>query len=119
MIDMKQFGTKLKLMIHNQGMSCGKFADSIGITRQALSNYISGRHYPKLDVLLLICNALDVSIDYMCEHSGNSQISYEQMVSHIALTHATNKELIDEFRYRIKKGYIKPQFVEVSYSGDD
>ena len=42
-----------------------QLADRIGVCKQTISGYKSGRVYPSIQTLRLICEALEVSSDYL------------------------------------------------------
>ncbi len=42
-----------------------ELAKAVGVSKQCISDYKSGRSVPSIDTLYLLCKALDVSADYL------------------------------------------------------
>ena len=66
------FGNRLKMLREQCNIKQGQFADKIGITRQSMSNYESGKHCPDIEVLKKMADSLECSVDYLLgltEHS--------------------------------------------------
>ena len=66
------FGSRLKMLREQCNIKQGQFADKIGITRQSMSNYESGKHCPDIEVLKKMADFLECSVDYLLgltEHS--------------------------------------------------
>ncbi len=82
------FGNRLKTLREQQGIKQGQFADMIGISRQSMSNYESGKHSPDVDVIIKMAHALNCSTDYLMgltEHSNSSkQIEFDESISKLA-----------------------------------
>lgn len=57
----ERFNTALKQCTISQQ----KLADKIGVCKQCISGYKSGRTVPSIQTLRLICEALEVSADYL------------------------------------------------------
>ena len=53
----------LKKEIEQSGLKKSEIADSIGISRATLSQYLSGRAQPTLATLAKLCKVLDCSAD--------------------------------------------------------
>lgn len=49
-----------------KGMSQEKLAELIGVSRQAVSKWETGEAKPDVDKLIAICEALELSMDYLC-----------------------------------------------------
>jgi transcriptional regulator with XRE-family HTH domain len=62
---MSKFAERLKNSLNANHISQAELAKRIGLTRDAISKYCTGRREPSLDVLMLICKTLDESADYM------------------------------------------------------
>ncbi len=60
-----EFGSRLKALREQSNIKQGQFADKIGIVRQSMSNYESGKHCPDVEVLKRMANCLDCSVDYL------------------------------------------------------
>jgi len=59
------FGTRLKNLLQAKNLSQVNFANSLGISRGRLSNYIAGRSEPNYETLRSIATQLQVSADYL------------------------------------------------------
>lgn len=59
------FGNRIKALRERRGIKQGQFADDIGITRQSMSNYESGKHSPDIDVIIKIADYFECSTDYL------------------------------------------------------
>ena len=62
---MKNFGNRLKQALKQNNMSQSELAKKIGMSQSVVNNYCTGKREPTLDVLVLICEALDESADYL------------------------------------------------------
>ena len=60
-----KFRERLKETLKYNSMSQVTLAKKIGMSQSVINNYCTGKREPTLDVLLLICKALDVSSDYL------------------------------------------------------
>ena len=49
-----------------KGMSQEKLAELVGVSRQAVSKWETGEAKPDVDKLIAICEALELSMDYLC-----------------------------------------------------
>lgn len=61
----KQFGDRLKRLIHKKGMTQGQFAQKLGITEATLSRYIKGVHRPDAYMIEEIASALGCDINLL------------------------------------------------------
>ena len=59
---LKQFGDRLKRLIHIEGMTQAELAKKIGIDPSRLSKYVTGTHAPDAYMLHRIANALDCDV---------------------------------------------------------
>lgn len=59
------FGERLKKLREQRGMSQQLIADLCGLHRNTISVYESGDVSPSIEHLMLICDALNVSSDYI------------------------------------------------------
>ena len=65
MIDMKAVGERLRALIGVQYSSVGEFADRAGLSRNTLYRITCGAKIPSLYTLLLICDRLGCSLDFL------------------------------------------------------
>lgn len=62
---MSEFAIRLKEARDGAGMSQKEVADAVGVTPSAYANYEQGTREPAFKVLVKICEALDISADYL------------------------------------------------------
>lgn len=62
---MKIFSERLKEVLKTNNMSQSELAKKINMSQDVVSCYCTGKRKPPIDVLVLICNALDESADYL------------------------------------------------------
>lgn len=62
---MNKLSERLKKVLIETGMSQKELAQKIGMSQSVVNNYCSGKREPTLDVLILICDTLDETSDYM------------------------------------------------------
>lgn len=58
-------GSQIKVLREEKGINQASLAEAIGITRQSMSNYESGKHSPDVDVLERIADYFECSMDYL------------------------------------------------------
>ena len=56
---------------HASGLSQTELCEKTGLTKGAISSYLSGRYYPKQKTIELLANALNVSINYLMGYEEN------------------------------------------------
>jgi transcriptional regulator with XRE-family HTH domain len=59
------FRVRLKKLMHEKGMNQQELADKLGVRRQTVQLYEAGGAAPKIDGILAIAEAFDVSADYL------------------------------------------------------
>ena len=62
---MNKFKERLKEVLEDNNMSQVTLAKKTGMSQSVINNYCTGKREPTLDVLILICRALDISADYL------------------------------------------------------
>lgn len=67
---MSVFSDRLKDSLRTKGFSQKDFAALIGVTTNSMSSYITGKVYPQIDVLMKMCDILDVSSDWLIGRSN-------------------------------------------------
>lgn len=84
------FGNRIKGMREQRGIKQGQFADSMGISRQSMSNYESGKHSPDIDVIVKMADFFQCSTDYLLgltEHPNPEQAqNYGEDISRLSQT---------------------------------
>lgn len=58
-------GLRLRAAREARGLSTFQLADRVGRTRTSVYRYEQGGQYPRLDALVALALALDVSLDYL------------------------------------------------------
>lgn len=80
-----EFGSRLKALREQSNIKQGQFADKIGIVRQSMSNYESGKHCPDVEVLKKMAKCLGCSVDYLLgltEHKNyETNIEFDESLS--------------------------------------
>lgn len=61
----KQFGDRLKRLIHIKGMTQSQFARELGVTEATLSRYITGIYEPSVSKAERIAEILDCDISLL------------------------------------------------------
>ena len=63
--DVKQiFSARLALLLQKRGSST-RLADALGVSRAAVSWYVTGNSFPTVENLVLIAKHFDISLDYL------------------------------------------------------
>lgn len=62
---MKDFSERLREVLNANHMSQSELAKKIGISQDAVNSYCTGKRKPPIDVLILICKAVDESADFL------------------------------------------------------
>ena len=62
---MNKLSERLNLVLKTNGISQSELARRIGMSQGVVNNYCTGKREPSLDVLILICKALNESSDYL------------------------------------------------------
>ena len=66
------FADNLKFLIKTRNIRLDKIAGDIGITKQAISNYTTGKTFPKPEILVKIADFFGVSLDFLL--TGKTQV---------------------------------------------
>ena len=59
------FTQRFNLVLSQSPLSQQQLANQIGVCKQCISEYKSGRTFPSIQTLRLLCEALEVSADYL------------------------------------------------------
>ena len=62
---MNKFSIRLKKELEINKISQTELANKLGVSKSIISQYCSGKKEPTLDTLILICNTLNESSDYL------------------------------------------------------
>jgi len=66
MLTKEEFGNKLKAAMDSKGMRQAALAESVGTSAANISNYVLGKAFPPVDILVEIANKLGISLDWLC-----------------------------------------------------
>ena len=59
------FADKLQSLRKSKGLSQEELAEKCNVTRQSVSKWETGLGYPETEKLLILCEILDVDLDYL------------------------------------------------------
>lgn len=59
------FTERLNEVLENEDIKQSVLASTIGIARQCITDYKSGKSFPSVQTLSALCRALDISADYL------------------------------------------------------
>lgn len=62
---MNKLSERLKISLKENNISQLELAKRIGMSQSIVNNYCTGKREPSLDALILICDALDESADFL------------------------------------------------------
>lgn len=62
---MNRFKERLNYILKTSSISQAELARRINMSKSVVNNYCTGKREPSLDVLCLICKALEESADYL------------------------------------------------------
>lgn len=62
-----EFGTRLLEAIVGKGMTQKELSLRLGLDAGTVNSYVSGRIFPSIPTLKVMCEILDVSADYLLE----------------------------------------------------
>lgn len=63
--DKKGYLDRLRITLEFSALTQTEIASKIGISKQTLTDYKSGKSFPPINVLAKLCLVLDVSSDYL------------------------------------------------------
>ncbi len=70
---MESMGDRIRIARKGKNMSQEELATAVGSTKAAISRYESGKRQPRIEQLLCIADALDISAEYLL--SGSAEVS--------------------------------------------
>lgn len=80
------FGQRLAALLEQQGMTQLDLAARVGVTRAAMSRYVSGDREPRFVTLVRIAEELDVHVDELLGTGTDSVDSALRLVARARLT---------------------------------
>lgn len=78
---MKTIGDRIKEILDIRGIQAKELADAIGVSEQAMSNYINNKRNINTDLAVNIANYLNVTTDYLL---NNKNDSYKNEIEEVA-----------------------------------
>lgn len=73
-MSMEYFGDKLKALRKAKKMTQLDLGNRVGVSKWAITSYEQGRTSPSVEILIKLCDILDVSSDYLLGISDNLPI---------------------------------------------
>ena len=98
MFDVKIFGPHLQAKRKNANMTQLELAESLGLTRQAISKYETGESFPDISILIKMSEIFNTTMDELVHPNGVA-----------ALMHPEVKEA---FIQKLLAGEISPEFLQ-------
>lgn len=77
MLDLIKIGKKISEKRKELSMTQDELAEKLFVTHQAVSKWENGKSIPTIDVLVLLTKTLNISIDYLLDHSEVDEQDYE------------------------------------------
>ena len=93
------FSSQIRKVLAQKGLTQAVFANSLGITRGRLNNYIMGRSEPDYELLKKIAHNLNVTTDYLLEMSPDAAPAAESRVNsgcELSLRETSPDKITDE-----------------------
>ena len=59
------FGDRLKTAIQKKGYTQKELSEILRVNQDTITNYVKEKSFPKADILLNLCDLLDISIDWL------------------------------------------------------
>lgn len=85
---MYDFGSRLKAIRNQRGLTQKKLAEEIGKSVQAVSSYERNSQIPPIEVMISIADVLNVSLDYLVDRQPANTYSFCNIKS-------IHKEILD------------------------
>ena len=86
MNDASNFSQRLTALLAERNMTQLELAARVGVTRAAMSRYVSGEREPRLVTLVRIAEELDVNVDELISPESNSVRTALRIVARTTLT---------------------------------
>ena len=71
-MDLNKYAMAMKQAREDRGLSVSELAKASGMTRQAVTNYETGKQMPSLTALVSLSDALHMSVDDFIGHKRKS-----------------------------------------------
>lgn len=97
---MEDFGKRLKKLLDDNNINQKEFALKIGITEQAVSNYINRNRLPTAEILMKMKQSFNFSIDWLLLGDMNLEeiTDQEELIDLLRFKNETLQEKIEELK---------------------
>jgi transcriptional regulator with XRE-family HTH domain len=103
-VKMSAFQSNLKQILKDKGLTQTQFADALGISKGTLSDWLSGRYYPRGKYLQAMCDYLGVTMgELVSEKRDTIKLDAEIVTLYNELSDEKKQEVIDYARYLLHK----------------
>lgn len=76
---------RIRMLMENKHLNQKELARLAGITEASMSKYLSGERTPRIDIIVNLANALEVTVDELIGNNiENSPLNYERMKTVLA-----------------------------------
>ncbi len=75
------FGTQIKNIRNESGLTQEQFAQQLHVTRQAVSNWENNKNLPDIEMLIEISNVFDVSLDRLIKGEDDMNNMMEKVIN--------------------------------------
>lgn len=96
----KDFPQRLGMHLREKGISQLELAARVGVTRAAMSRYLSGDREPRFATLVRIAEELEVNVDELIRPDAISEEVFLRLVARTTFSNETKSRIRDE----IEKG---------------
>ncbi|MBR2750752.1 MAG: helix-turn-helix transcriptional regulator [Clostridiales bacterium] len=79
-----EWNEKVKALMKSKGINQKQLASLSRITESSISRYLAGDKSPRMDIIVNIAKALDVSPDFFLEDDQKSETPFEAIATAIA-----------------------------------
>ena len=73
------FGLRLKALRERENLTQKQLAEKLDVVKASVSAYETGGVHPSLEILIKICNILDVSADYLLGLSDSKKFQFSHL----------------------------------------
>ena len=101
---MSALQTNLKQILKDKGMTQTQLADALGISKGTLSDWLSGRYYPRGKYLQAMCDHLNVTMgELVSEKRDATKLDAEIATLYTGLSDEKKQQVIDYARFLLHK----------------
>jgi len=96
MLNLKVIGKKIEKHRKERNMTQYELADALYVTHQAVSKWEKGKSVPSIEVLLLLTNLFQITIDYLLDDVEIKRDDYASLLNNYSRETAINKFIQSE-----------------------